>query len=101
MHVFPRGEVRISTCTGTSIIKHVTSRMVRLTGALIEYRFLQYDKSALQQYVQAETRYAEKWMQPLAALQRQLQIEMLQNSPDQQVHCRLFISTSCFIGRCL
>lgn len=39
----------------------------------------------LQQYLAAETRHAQAWMQPLSALQRQLQREMLQHTPDQQV----------------
>ena len=53
--------------------------------SLFVRRYLEHDESALQQYLQAEKRYAEKQMQPLAALQRQLHTEMAQNLPDDQV----------------
>ena len=56
-----------------------------LTPVSDAYRYLQDDTAALHQYLGAESKHAKTWMQPLAAVQRQLQLEMLQALPDQPV----------------
>lgn len=50
-------------------------------------RYLESKQSVLQDYLRAETRHAEEWMRPLAAVQEQLHTEMVQNTPNEEV-CR-------------
>ena len=48
-------------------------------------RYLQDDQAALHSLLEAENKYAEAWLQPLAKLQHQLHREIMQASSQGQV----------------
>ena len=65
-------------------------------------RYLQDDQAALYSLLEAENKYAEAWLQPLAKLQHQLHREIMQASPQDQVRTTFKASAyACFEIGCM